>query len=88
MPWENCSGRTGKIQSPSYWHDQGKRIAQRCCHHKNPEAAWELCLELMKNGLLAKPTRGDKVRLRPPLVINRDQVLECARIIEKACTLD
>lgn len=74
-----------KIQSPHIGTIRGKGLLNAVViTHKNPEAAWELCLELMKNGLLAKPTHGDKIRFAPPLVINRDQVLECARIIEKS----
>ncbi|MFN8245170.1 MAG: ornithine--oxo-acid transaminase [Ferruginibacter sp.] len=74
-----------KIQSPHIGTIRGKGLLNAIViTHKNPEAAWELCLELMKNGLLAKPTHGDKIRFAPPLVINRDQVLECARIIEKS----
>ena len=34
--------------------------------HDDKQAAWKLCMELMKNGLLAKPTHGDKIRLAPP----------------------
>ncbi|RYG32157.1 MAG: ornithine--oxo-acid transaminase, partial [Chitinophagaceae bacterium] len=41
--------------------------------HKNTDAAWELCMEMMKNGLLAKPTHGDKIRLAPPLLIGRSE---------------
>ncbi|KAA5533397.1 ornithine--oxo-acid transaminase [Taibaiella lutea] len=52
--------------------------------HDNPEAAWELCLELKENGLLAKPTHGDKIRFAPPLVITKDQIDECVGIIEKS----
>jgi ornithine--oxo-acid transaminase len=52
--------------------------------HPNPEAAWELCLELKKNGLLAKPTHGDKIRFAPPLCITEAQILECVGIIEKS----
>lgn len=52
--------------------------------HENPEAAWELCLELKENGLLAKPTHGDKIRFAPPLVITKEQVDECVAIIEKS----
>lgn len=74
-----------KIQSPHIGTIRGKGLLNAIViTHKNPEAAWELCLELMKNGLLAKPTHGDKIRFAPPLMINRDQVLECARIIEKS----
>lgn len=49
--------------------------------HPNPDAAWELCLELMENGLLAKPTHGDKIRFAPPLLISKEQILEAVRII-------
>ncbi|HSC40458.1 MAG TPA: aminotransferase class III-fold pyridoxal phosphate-dependent enzyme, partial [Chitinophagaceae bacterium] len=49
--------------------------------HPDKEAAWNLCLALKENGLLAKPTHGDKIRFAPPLVINREQVLECVDII-------
>lgn len=52
--------------------------------HTNKEAAWDLCLELKENGLLAKPTHGDKIRLAPPLVITKDQVDECVGIVEKS----
>jgi ornithine--oxo-acid transaminase len=52
--------------------------------HNNPDAAWELCLHLKENGLLAKPTHGDKIRFAPPLTITKDQVLECVEIIEKS----
>lgn len=52
--------------------------------HANVDAAWELCLSLKANGLLAKPTHGDKIRFAPPLVINRQQILECVEIIGKS----
>ncbi len=52
--------------------------------HDNPEAAWQLCLELKKNGLLAKPTHGDKIRFAPPLLINEKQILECIGIFGKS----
>lgn len=49
--------------------------------HSNPEAAWELCLALKENGLLAKPTHGDKIRFAPPLIITAEQTDECVSII-------
>lgn len=52
--------------------------------HTNKEAAWELCLELMQNGLLAKPTHGDKIRFAPPLIINQQQAMDCVAIIERS----
>lgn len=45
--------------------------------------AWELCLQLRDNGLLAKPTHDDKIRLAPPLIIEDEQIIECVKIIEK-----
>ena len=45
--------------------------------------AWNLCVDLMKNGLLAKPTHGNIIRLAPPLVITEEQILDCVAIIEK-----
>jgi ornithine--oxo-acid transaminase len=50
------------------------------------ETAWNLCLDFAKNGLLAKPTHGNIIRLAPPLVITEEQVHECCDIIEK-CVL-
>ena len=45
--------------------------------------AWELCLQLMNEGLLAKPTHGNIIRLAPPLVITEEQLHECCDIIER-----
>jgi ornithine--oxo-acid transaminase len=45
--------------------------------------AWDLCLALRDNGLLAKPTHGDKIRFAPPLVITEPQLQECCDIIER-----
>lgn len=46
--------------------------------------AWELCLKMRDNGLLAKPTHGNKIRLAPPLVITREQIEKSLEIIERA----
>jgi ornithine--oxo-acid transaminase len=48
------------------------------------DAAMDLCLRMMENGLLAKPTHGDKIRFAPPLTINRFEIDECISIIEKS----
>lgn len=45
--------------------------------------SWDVCLRFRDNGLLAKPTHGDKIRFAPPLVINEQQLMECAEIIKK-----
>ncbi len=52
--------------------------------HHNKEAAWELCMALKENGLLAKPTHGDKIRFAPPLIITKKQIMECLEIIAKS----
>jgi len=43
--------------------------------------AWQVCMKLMENGLLAKPTHGNIIRFAPPLIINQEQMEECIRII-------
>jgi len=48
------------------------------------DLAWEICLKFRDNGLLAKPTHGNKIRLAPPLIITEDQIKECLEIIEKS----
>ena len=52
--------------------------------HGDSDAAWKLCLELKENGLLAKRTHGDKIRFAPPLVISKEEILECVNIIKKS----
>ena len=50
---------------------------------KNGNEAWDVCLKLRDNGLLAKPTHGDIIRFAPPLVITEEQLMECIAIIKK-----
>jgi ornithine--oxo-acid transaminase len=50
---------------------------------KDGKTAWDVCLALMKNGLLAKPTHGDIIRFAPPLVMTEKQLMECVEIIRK-----
>lgn len=45
------------------------------------ETAWNICLRLRDNGLLAKPTHGNIIRFAPPLVMNETELLDCVRII-------
>ena len=52
--------------------------------HPDKETAWEICLEMKENGLIAKPTHNDRIRFAPPLVITREQVDECIKIISKS----
>ena len=50
---------------------------------KNGKEAWDVCLKLRDNGLLAKPTHGDIIRFAPPLVITEEQLIKCVEIIKK-----
>lgn len=73
------------LQSPHLAIVRGKGLLNAIViRHKNKEAAWDLCLRLKENGLLAKPTHGDKIRFAPPLVITAEQVKECVDIIGKS----
>ena len=45
--------------------------------------AWDICIKLRDNGLLAKPTHGNIIRFAPPLVMNKEQLMECISIIKK-----
>lgn len=76
-----------KLQSPYISIVRGKGLLNAIViEHHNKDAAWELCLQLKENGLLAKPTHGDKIRFAPPLVITSEQLLECVSIISKSLT--
>lgn len=75
----------GKLQSPFITTIRGKGLLNAIViKHANPDASWDLCLELKENGLLAKPTHGDKIRFAPPLLINQDQIMECVGIIDRS----
>ena len=79
--------RTGlaNLHSPYIKTIRGKGLLNaNVIEHNNPDASWEFCLALMENGLLAKPTHGDKIRFAPPLVITKEQVEECVAIIGKS----
>jgi ornithine--oxo-acid transaminase len=54
---------------------------------KNGKTAWDVCLKFAEHGLLAKPTHGDIIRFAPPLVINKEQLMECIAIIRKVILL-
>ncbi len=74
-----------KLSSPFITTIRGKGLLNAIViKHGNPDASWDLCLALKENGLLAKPTHGDKIRFAPPLLINKEQILECVGIIDKA----
>jgi len=74
-----------KLDSPLIKTIRGKGLLNAIViNHSNPDASWDLCLELKNNGLLAKPTHGDKIRFAPPLSITREQIFECVEIISKS----
>lgn len=64
---------------------RGKGLLNAILINDSPDSktAWNICVQLKENGLLAKPTHGNIIRLAPPLVITEAQLLECVKIIEK-----
>ncbi len=63
---------------------RGRGLLNAILISDSPESktAWNICLALRDNGLLAKPTHGNIIRFAPPLVINEEQLEECCDIIE------
>ena len=53
---------------------------------QDSSTAWDICMKLKENGLLAKPTHGNIIRFAPPLVMTEAQLLECVAIIKKTIT--
>lgn len=73
------------LNSPFIQSVRGKGLLNAITiNHTDKEAAWELCLIMMQNGLLAKPTHGDKIRFAPPLIITAKQIEDCVSIIDKS----
>lgn len=73
-----------KLNAPTVDLVRGKGLLNAIViKHKNPDAAWDLCLHLKNLGLLAKPTHGDKIRFAPPLTITEAQIKEAVQIIAK-----
>jgi ornithine--oxo-acid transaminase len=77
--------KISELHSPFIKIIRGKGLLNAIViEHADKEAAWTLCLSLKENGLLAKPTHGDKIRLAPPLTITEEQLDECVDIIQKS----
>ena len=77
-----------QLRSPYIRQVRGKGLLNALViEHPRADAAWELCLALKANGLLAKPTHGDKIRLAPPLVITPAEILECVEIVRDSLTI-
>jgi ornithine--oxo-acid transaminase len=74
-----------KINSPFISIVRGKGLLNAIeVTHQNANAAWDFCLALKENGLLAKPTHGNKIRFAPPLIINEAQIRESVSMITKS----
>ncbi|HET8860002.1 ornithine--oxo-acid transaminase [Marivirga sp.] len=67
---------------------RGKGLLNAIVVNDSPDSstAWDICMALKENGLLAKPTHGNIIRFAPPLVITEEQLNECCDIIEKTIT--
>nr|WP_299204136.1 ornithine--oxo-acid transaminase [uncultured Brumimicrobium sp.] len=67
---------------------RGKGLLNAILINDTPESttAWDLCMAMKENGLIAKPTHGNIIRFAPPLVMNEEQMMECVAIIEKTIT--
>ncbi|WP_299053203.1 ornithine--oxo-acid transaminase [uncultured Polaribacter sp.] len=53
---------------------------------EDSSTAWDICMKLRDNGLLAKPTHGNIIRFAPPLVMNKEQLMDCISIIKNTIT--
>tara|TARA_B100001059_G_scaffold121972_1_gene122003 strand:+ start:1425 stop:2732 length:1308 start_codon:yes stop_codon:yes gene_type:complete len=64
---------------------RGKGLLNAIVINDSPDSktAWDICMKLRDNGLLAKPTHGNIIRFAPPLVITKPQLIECISIITK-----
>ena len=70
---------------PLFKSVRGKGLLNAILINDTPdsETAWNFCVKMMENGLLAKPTHGNIIRFAPPLVINEEQLHECIAVIRK-----
>ena len=64
---------------------RGKGLLNAIVINDEPDSstAWNLCVKMKENGLLAKPTHGNIIRFAPPLVITKEQLDSCIDIITK-----
>jgi ornithine--oxo-acid transaminase len=73
-----------KIDSPMVELVRGKGLLNAIViKPTNGKSAWDVCVALKENGLLAKPTHEHIIRFAPPLVITEEQLIECAEIVGK-----
>lgn len=70
------------ISSPVISIVRGKGLLNAIViNHPDKKAAWDLCMIMKENGLLAKPAHGDKIRFAPPLIISSVQIMEAVNVI-------
>jgi ornithine--oxo-acid transaminase len=76
-----------KIQSDIISEVRGKGLLNAITiHPKGKMTAWEVCLAMKENGILAKPTHGNIIRFTPPLTINKEQMTEAIKKIKEVIT--
>jgi len=74
-----------KIDSPFIELVRGKGLLNAIViRPQNGKTAWDVCMQMKENGLLAKPTHDHIIRFAPPLVITEAQILEAVEIIRKS----
>ncbi len=77
--------KVAEIQSDMIETVRGKGLLNAVViRPKNGKTAWDVCLKMAENGLLAKPTHDHIIRFAPPLVITEEQLLEAVEIIKKS----
>ena len=66
---------------------RGKGLLNAILINDTPESstAWDFCIDLMNNGLLAKPTHGNIIRFAPPLVIDKTEMMNALGVLDKTC---
>lgn len=73
------------FQSPFVKEVRGKGLLNAISIKSiNGKTAWDVCLEMKENGVLAKPTHGDIIRFTPPLTINKEQLMDAIERIKKS----
>ena len=78
-------GQLEKIHSPLIELIRGKGLLNATVIKPfNGKTAWDVCLKMRDNGLLAKPTHDHIIRFAPPLVINEEQILDAVGIIRRS----
>ena len=75
-----------KIENPLLGQVRGKGLLNAVVIHPHEgKEAWDLCLKMAENGLLAKPTHRHIIRFAPPLMISEEQLREAINIISESC---